>query len=69
MARRRMQKAGCGVIVGRGVVLAQPALVHSQESASGHAGPLQMPSPSCGCPSCLDSSGLCQWLSAAVPAL
>lgn len=34
MARRQMQNAGCGVIVERRIVPAQPPLVRSQESAS-----------------------------------
>lgn len=69
MARRQMQNVGCGVIVGRGFVPAQPPLIHSQASSSHHPGPLQTPSLSCRCPGCPDSSGLCWWSSAAAPAL
>lgn len=45
-----MQNAGCGVVTGRGITAAQPALTLSQESASSqqHSGPFQMPLPSCG---------------------
>lgn len=38
-----MQNAGCGVVTGRGIIAAQPALTLSQESASHHSGPFQMP--------------------------
>lgn len=59
MARRQMQTMGCGAIVGRGIVQAQPALTHSEESVSRHSAPFHPPALSCGCPSSPDSSGLC----------